>query len=217
MNFQEKDIFISRTPNPKALKVAADFPFRKKGAGLTLAKETALDPFFAPFFDEIPGLCEIYVFDNQITLSFEREDFISEETGKQAEELIRRNLSFHNPDFEPPEEPPEEPLKEPLTKQATVAGEASAATSEGKTKPNKAKTLSPELQKIEDILDQTIRPGLQADGGDLQVISLKNNRLEIAYQGACGGCPSAFMGTLEAVENILQYETGNKDLSVCPV
>ena len=65
---------------------------------------------------------------------------------------------------------------------------------------------NPEIAKIESILDQTIRPALQADGGDLQVISLDDNVLTINYQGACGSCPSSTLGTLKAIENILKEE-----------
>jgi Fe-S cluster biogenesis protein NfuA len=51
-----------------------------------------------------------------------------------------------------------------------------------------------------------VRPGLQADGGDLEVLELDGNILTIRYQGACGGCPSAMMGTLQAIESILREE-----------
>ncbi len=66
--------------------------------------------------------------------------------------------------------------------------------------------LSPEILQIEEILDRTIRPGLQADGGDLQVLELTGNILTIKYEGACGSCPSAQAGTLEAIERILRHE-----------
>ena len=65
---------------------------------------------------------------------------------------------------------------------------------------------TPEITKIEAILDQTIRPALQADGGDLQIISFENNILKVNYQGACGSCPSSAMGTLKAIENILKED-----------
>ncbi len=65
---------------------------------------------------------------------------------------------------------------------------------------------TPELSKIEGILDQTIRPALQSDGGDIQVLGLDNNILTVNYQGACGSCPSSAMGTLKAIENILREE-----------
>ncbi len=66
--------------------------------------------------------------------------------------------------------------------------------------------LSPELQKIEEILDRTIRPGLQGDGGDLEVVKLEGHLLTVHYQGACGSCPSSIGGTLQAIQGILQDE-----------
>ena len=65
---------------------------------------------------------------------------------------------------------------------------------------------TPELSQIETILDQTIRPALQMDGGDLEIIGLNDNVLLVNYQGACGSCPSSAMGTLKAIENILREE-----------
>ena len=65
---------------------------------------------------------------------------------------------------------------------------------------------NPEVDKINAILDQTIRPALQMDGGDLNIIEFEGNTLKVAYQGACGSCPSSTMGTLKAIENILRDE-----------
>jgi Fe-S cluster biogenesis protein NfuA len=68
------------------------------------------------------------------------------------------------------------------------------------------KNLSPELLEIEEILDRTIRPGLQADGGDILCIEFKNDILLVKYQGACGTCPSSSTGTLDAIRSILTEE-----------
>lgn len=75
--------------------------------------------------------------------------------------------------------------------------------------------LSPELAKIEEILDRTIRPGLKSDGGDLDVVKLENNELTVRYQGACGTCPSSTSGTLYAIEDILRREY-HPELKVYP-
>ena len=39
-------------------------------------------------------------------------------------------------------------------------------------------------------------------------MSYDNKILKVFYQGACGSCPSASMGTMKAIENILkdQYD-----------
>ncbi len=70
-----------------------------------------------------------------------------------------------------------------------------------------------ELKKIDDILSQTVRPFMQRDGGDLKVLDLEGNVLTISYQGACGGCPHAKMGTLMAIEGALK-ESYNPDITV---
>ncbi|MDD3375517.1 MAG: NifU family protein [Candidatus Omnitrophica bacterium] len=70
-----------------------------------------------------------------------------------------------------------------------------------------------EFEKINDILNHTVRPFMQKDGGDLKLIGLEGNILTISYQGACGGCPHAKMGTLLAIETALK-EHYNPDIKV---
>lgn len=76
--------------------------------------------------------------------------------------------------------------------------------------------LSAELAKIDQILDRTVRPALQGDGGDIRVISLEGSVLTVNYQGACGSCPSSTMGTLKAIEGILREEF-DPNIEVQPV
>ncbi|BBM89791.1 hypothetical protein COTS27_01499 [Spirochaetota bacterium] len=63
-----------------------------------------------------------------------------------------------------------------------------------------------ELKTIDEILSRTVRPALQMDGGDLELISLEAKTLTVNYEGACHSCPSAFSGTLMAIQGILQDE-----------
>jgi len=62
------------------------------------------------------------------------------------------------------------------------------------------------LKKINEILNQRVRPALAGHGGGLEVVDLKGNTLFIRYQGACGSCPSSTRGTLVAIENLLKRE-----------
>jgi NFU1 iron-sulfur cluster scaffold homolog, mitochondrial len=64
----------------------------------------------------------------------------------------------------------------------------------------------PRLLKINDILDEKVRPALMGDGGYLEVLGLKEHTLSIRYQGACGSCPSSLTGTLMAIEGMLKQE-----------
>jgi Fe-S cluster biogenesis protein NfuA len=58
--------------------------------------------------------------------------------------------------------------------------------------------------RMSEMLDEQVRPYLQGDGGDLYVVGLKGNRLEVHYQGACGSCPSSISGTLAGIESLLR-------------
>jgi Fe-S cluster biogenesis protein NfuA len=74
----------------------------------------------------------------------------------------------------------------------------------------------PRLMKINDILDEKVRPALMGDGGYLEVLGLKDHTLSIRYQGACGSCPSSLTGTLMAIEGMLKQEI-DPDLEVVAV
>src|ERR1044072_8603281 len=64
----------------------------------------------------------------------------------------------------------------------------------------------PRLLRINEILDEKVRPALMGDGGYLEVLGLKEHTLSIRYQGACGSCPSSLTGTLMAIEGMLKQE-----------
>lgn len=69
------------------------------------------------------------------------------------------------------------------------------------------------LVKINELLDDRVRPALAGDGGGLEIIGLVGKTLEIRYQGACGSCPSSIAGTLTAIQSLLQNEV-DSELSV---
>lgn len=47
------------------------------------------------------------------------------------------------------------------------------------------------IKKIEEIVDSEIRPMLQRDGGDLELIDVRGDDVIIAFRGACAGCSSS--------------------------
>lgn len=81
-----------------------------------------------------------------------------------------------------------------------MAAQSTAALSS----ENLSETDRARLAKINDILDEQVRPYLQGDGGDLYVIGLEGNLLSVHYQGACGSCPSSISGTLAGIENLVR-------------
>jgi Fe-S cluster biogenesis protein NfuA len=96
-------------------------------------------------------------------------------------------------------------LAEPI-RAAPGADEQTAATTAASTAA--LGDLSPvdqeRVDRINELLDEQIRPYLQGDGGDLYVMGLAGNTLSVHYQGACGSCPSSLSGTLAGIENLVK-------------
>ena len=61
-----------------------------------------------------------------------------------------------------------------------------------------------EAQLLEAV--EAIRPALQFDGGDMQVVNLDEERgvVDIELLGACGGCPMSTMTLKAGIERILK-------------
>ena len=57
--------------------------------------------------------------------------------------------------------------------------------------------------KIEEVLDQ-IRPHLQADGGDVELVDVTDGVVTVRLTGACHGCPMSQMTLKNGVERILK-------------
>ncbi|MGP1458603.1 MAG: NifU family protein [Treponema sp.] len=58
--------------------------------------------------------------------------------------------------------------------------------------------------KVKAVLDM-FRPNLQADGGDMEFVSIDNqNRVHLILTGACGSCPMALMTLKMGVERYLK-------------
>jgi Fe-S cluster biogenesis protein NfuA len=59
--------------------------------------------------------------------------------------------------------------------------------------------------RVEAVLDD-IRPSLQADGGDVQLVDVKEGVVTVRLLGACGGCPMATMTLQQGIERKLKEE-----------
>ena len=53
---------------------------------------------------------------------------------------------------------------------------------------------------------QKIRPVLQADGGDIELIDIQDGVVKVKLTGACGGCPMSQMTLKQGVERALKQE-----------
>ncbi|MBX3020701.1 MAG: NifU family protein [Bdellovibrionales bacterium] len=185
-----KDLLIRTlpTPNPYALKFVLNAPFKEEGKA-TFSSPAEADelPLVRDLFD-IDGVRQVHLFQNTLSVTHTGE-LENDDIDSQVTAVIRSRYPIHNAKF------------------------GDAVKLARPRNPNN----DPKLELIEEILDRTIRPGLQADGGDIEVLELADNELRIRYQGACGGCPSSSAGTLDAIQGILRNELPSDDLIVVPM
>jgi Fe-S cluster biogenesis protein NfuA len=60
-------------------------------------------------------------------------------------------------------------------------------------------------EKIEEVLAK-IRVGLKADGGDIELVDVKDNVVYVRLKGACGTCPMSTLTLKNWVEANLKRE-----------
>ena len=94
---------------------------------------------------------------------------------------------------------------------AEIKGETSVAESIV-SKPRKSMTNIQKIAKIQEVLEKEIRPSLQQDGGDVELIDLDGDVVKIALRGLCSSCPSSAL-TKNGIENKLR-ELVHPDLAV---
>ncbi len=103
----------------------------------------------------------------------------------------------------------EEKLKEQADKQTS-----------GEEVPFKEMTIVQKIKAIDKTIDETVRQYLVMDGGNMEVLDVKENGdytdVYIRYLGACSGCASSTTGTLYAIESTLK-ERLDPNIRVLPI
>ncbi|RPJ80944.1 MAG: NifU family protein [Deltaproteobacteria bacterium] len=61
------------------------------------------------------------------------------------------------------------------------------------------------LEKVQNVLNK-IRPLLQKDGGDVELICIDNKIVKVKLQGACAGCPMSQLTLKNGIEKILKEQ-----------
>ena len=169
-------IMIQSTPNPNALKFVLNVPVKNEGKATYKNAEQCKDNPLAAALFSVSNVSEVYFYDNYITVT--QDGAVDwDAIEDQIKKIIFEYAPNHDPNFH----------VEETKKSVTVSDD-------------------PDINKVNEILDRTIRPALQMDGGDLNVVSYDGSTLYVSYQGACGSCPSSTMGTLKAIEGILKDE-----------
>ena len=60
-------------------------------------------------------------------------------------------------------------------------------------------------EKVEAALNR-VRPALRADGGDVELVDVKDGVVSVRLTGGCGGCPMAMITLKNGIERIVREE-----------
>ena len=181
---------IEETPNPNAVKFILKEAVSNGTAHQFASAEAAKDDQLAKSLFDVGEVVSVFYMDRMITV--EKEEFAD------WDDLL--------PTLAVPIRAAESVSADGAAAVAAVGGSIAAAVA----------TDDPVIVRINEILDEKVRPALAGDGGWLEVLGLKEHTLSIRYQGACGSCPSSLSGTLMAIEGMLKQEI-DPDIEVVAV
>jgi len=180
---------IEETPNPNAVKFILREPVSNGVAKQYGSADQAENDSLAKSLFDVGHVVSVFYMDRMITIE-------KDEEGDWDELLPALAVPIRG--------------AEPVNAAAAAVGAAVGGSIAAVTSDD------PRLLRINEILDEKVRPALMGDGGYLEVLGLSEHTLSIRYQGACGSCPSSLTGTLMAIEGMLKQEV-DPDLEVVAV
>lgn len=187
-------IYAESTPNPAVLKFVANKILTTKTAEFKNIDETAASPLAMELF-KFPFVKEIFLDENYVSIQkFDMAEWqdITLEVRTFIKEFIENGGIVID----------ESKIKEnpKLEKQEIKEFDSLDTTS----------------QQIINILEEYIKPAVQADGGNILFDSFdaSENRVKVVLQGACSGCPSSTFTLKNGIENMLKDMLNNPNLKV---
>ena len=175
-------IYAESTPNPSVMKFVSNKILTETTKEITNIQEASGWPLLQQIF-EFPFVKEIFISNNYISI---KKHDTAEWTHitNQIRIFIQDKLNSDIPICE----------NKQLEKESV------------NTKKNKSKLE----RQIEDVINTNIKPNIQMDGGDIELVSCVNKTVKVFLKGACSGCPSSQMTLKHGIETLLKERFPNK-------
>jgi len=175
-----KVVRTRETPNPSALQFVINAAILDNGNISFANKQEAEDDKMAAALFEKPGVENVYVMENFITVTKDEKTSwipLKDRIWKTIEDTV------------------------------TVYQSEKKVQLSGVDVVNFAKLDNDKkLQGIEMVLDRSIRTNLAKDGGGVELKGIEGDEVSIHYQGACGSCPTSTSGTLKYIQGQLREQ-----------
>ena len=177
-------IYAESTPNPNVLKFVSNTMLTKTALECKNIDETKASPLAKELFN-FPFVKEIFFDENYIS--------ITKYGVKEWDEITLEIRTF---------------IKEYIENGNVVIDESLITKTETHQKQQEEyfDKLDVTSQQIINILEEYVKPAVQADGGNIMFDSYdeKEKRVKVILQGACSGCPSSTFTLKNGIESILK-------------
>jgi len=187
-------VYGETTPNPSALKFVVSRMLTKNAVEYKNIDQTGSSPLAKELF-KFPYVKEIFIDENYISVTkYEINDW---------QEITLEIRSF---------------IKQYIENGGTVLDEnfIQAATAEENIKAQSFDNLDVTSQQIINILEEYVKPAVQADGGNIAFDSYNESdkTVKVILQGACSGCPSSTFTLKSGIENMLKSMLNDEGIKV---
>ena len=174
-------IYSESTPNPAVMKFVSNKILTEKSIEITNPKDTNDWPLLEKIF-QFPFVQEIFISNNYISI-------------KKSPNVEWSHISNQIRIF----------IQDALNSDIKICSNKQAMLSSA----NKKENLTTIEIKIEEIINTQIKPNIQMDGGDIELVSCKNKIVKVFLKGACSGCPSSQMTLKQGIETLLKEKFPN--------
>jgi len=191
---QPSTIYVESTPNPSVLKFVSNKLLTKTSVEFKNIDETLASPLAKELF-KFPFIKEIFIDENYIS--------ITKYAVTEWDEITPEIRSF---------------IKVYIENGGIVVDESLIQAMPHAEKQNEAyfDALDGTSQRIINILEEYVKPAVQADGGNIAFESYDETekRVKVILQGACSGCPSSTFTLKSGIENMLKDMLNDNDIKV---
>ena len=187
-------VYGETTPNPSALKFVVSRMLTKSPVEFKNIDETAASPLAKELF-KFPYVKEIFIDENYIS--------VTKYEVNNWDEITLEVRTF---------------IKQYIENGGTVLDESIivAKAEQEKTKTQEFDNLDVTSQQIINILEEYVKPAVQADGGNIAFESYDetDKTVKVILQGACSGCPSSTFTLKSGIENMLKSMLNDEEIKV---
>ena len=187
-------VYGESTPNPAALKFVVSKMLTRNAIEFKNIDQTAASPLAKELF-KFPFVKEIFIDENYIS--------ITKYEINEWQEITLELRSF---------------IKQYIENGGTVLDEnyVATVTAEETIKAKEFDNLDVTSQQIINILEEYVKPAVQADGGNIAFDSYNENdkTVKVILQGACSGCPSSTFTLKSGIENMLKSMLNDEGIKV---